>query len=289
MTLTRARAPIGCMAAQCLVPGRFWPPRTASSSTNGAPPARSSTSLTPTATNARKLVAGLELDYNASFSVRRRVGGVYIRAPRLRRHLPRAGQRNGARAAHRRPGLRRSGGALAGRQLAGVRIDPGHGIDGHLCPGHEDSPDPKPDQLAGRRLSPELVAGRTDDCVLVRSRNQASAIEGQLGTGAGSAASTSSARMASDLRKLSSDGQFAGSPKWSPDGARVVFYELAVADTFRARGLGSQATLESRIVSVDVATGARVEHASGPGLKLSPQFLDSTRIGYLAKSGRPRR
>ena len=91
-----------------------------------------------------------------------------------------------------------------------------------------------------------------------------------------------------DLRKLSSDGQLAGSPKWSPDGARVVFYELAVADTFRARGLGAQATIESRIVSVDVATGARVEHASGPGLKLSPQFLDANRIGYLAKSGRPR-
>ena len=73
--------------------------------------------------------------------------------------------------------------------------------------------------------------------------------------------------------------------KWSPDGTRVVFYELAVADTFRARGLGAQAAIESRIVSVDVATGARAEHASGPGLKLSPQFLDSNRVGYLAKSG----
>jgi Tol biopolymer transport system component len=88
-----------------------------------------------------------------------------------------------------------------------------------------------------------------------------------------------------DLRKLSPDGQLAGSPKWSPDGTRVVFYELAVADTFRARGLDAQATIDSRIVSVDVATGARVEHASGPGLKLSPQFLDANRIGYLAKSG----
>jgi dipeptidyl aminopeptidase/acylaminoacyl peptidase len=87
-----------------------------------------------------------------------------------------------------------------------------------------------------------------------------------------------------DLRKLSiGEGRFAGSPKWSPDGTRVVFYELAAADTFRVR-LGAQATVESLIVSVDVATGARVEHASGPGLKLSPQFLDSNRIGYLAKS-----
>jgi Tol biopolymer transport system component len=88
-----------------------------------------------------------------------------------------------------------------------------------------------------------------------------------------------------DLRKLSPDGQLAGSPKWSPDGTRVVFYELAVADTFRARHLDAQAVIDSRIVSVDVATGARVVHASGPRLKLSPQFLDANRIGYLAKPG----
>jgi Tol biopolymer transport system component len=86
-------------------------------------------------------------------------------------------------------------------------------------------------------------------------------------------------------RKLSPEGQLAGSPKWSPDGKRVVFYELAVADTFRARQLPDQPRLESRIVSVDVATGARIEHASGPGLKVSPQFLGPDRIGYLAKSG----
>jgi Tol biopolymer transport system component len=88
-----------------------------------------------------------------------------------------------------------------------------------------------------------------------------------------------------DLRKVSSEGQLAGSPKWAPDGTRLVFYELAVADTFRARGLPDQSRVESRIVSVDVATGTRVEHASGPGLKLSPQFLGPDRIGYLAKSG----
>jgi Tol biopolymer transport system component len=87
------------------------------------------------------------------------------------------------------------------------------------------------------------------------------------------------------LRKVSSDGQLAGSPKWSPDGTRLVFYELAVADTFTARGLPAQSSVQSRIVSVDLSTGARVEHASGPGLKLSPQFLGVNRVGYLAKSG----
>jgi len=87
------------------------------------------------------------------------------------------------------------------------------------------------------------------------------------------------------LRKLSLADQLAGSPKWSADGKRVVFYELAVADTYRARELSEQPKLESRIVSIDVATGARIEHVSGPGLKLSPQFLGPDRVGYLVKSG----
>ncbi len=86
-------------------------------------------------------------------------------------------------------------------------------------------------------------------------------------------------------RRLTGDGQLAGSPRWSADGRRVVFYELAVEDTFRARGRGGQARVESRVVSVDVGSGERTEHASGPGLKLSPQFLAADRVGWLAKSG----
>jgi len=84
------------------------------------------------------------------------------------------------------------------------------------------------------------------------------------------------------IRRLTPAGKFAGSPKWSPDGKQVVFYELPVEDTFAARGFGAPA---SQIVSVDVATGARKEQTSGPGLKISPQFLSAERIGYLAKVG----
>jgi Tol biopolymer transport system component len=87
------------------------------------------------------------------------------------------------------------------------------------------------------------------------------------------------------VRRLSPEGMFAGSPRWSPDGRRLVFYELDVADTFRARQLPDQPKLLSRIVSIDVASGARVEHASGSGLKLSPQFVGPDRVAYLAKSG----
>ncbi len=87
------------------------------------------------------------------------------------------------------------------------------------------------------------------------------------------------------LRRISAAGQLGGSPKWSGDGRRVVFYELDVADTFAARTLRHQSTVHSRIVSVDIAAGGRTEHAAGPGLKLSPQFLGPDRVGYLLKSG----
>jgi Tol biopolymer transport system component len=89
----------------------------------------------------------------------------------------------------------------------------------------------------------------------------------------------------SALRKLSDASKFAGSPKWSPDGKRVIFYEMEIKDTYLARRLGRGVPIESQIASVDIATGARVEHTSGPGVKVSPQFLAAERIGYLLKTG----
>jgi Tol biopolymer transport system component len=86
------------------------------------------------------------------------------------------------------------------------------------------------------------------------------------------------------LRRVSQPGVSAGSPKWSPDGTRLVFYEIPVESTFAAR-MPFSATVSSQIVSVDVATGTRTEHTSGPGLKLTPQFATRDRIGYLIKAG----
>src|SRR6266849_6774931 len=56
------------------------------------------------------------------------------------------------------------------------------------------------------------------------------------------------------LRRLTAAGKFAGSPKWSADGKRVVFYEMAVEDTWPARFGASDTT--SQIVSIDIVTGA---------------------------------
>src|SRR5262245_35954915 len=87
------------------------------------------------------------------------------------------------------------------------------------------------------------------------------------------------------LRRVSNSqpGICAGSPKWSADGKRVVFYELPVEQTWHAHRPELVASATSQIVSVDVETGARIAHTSGPGLKLSPQFVSAKEIGYLFK------
>jgi Tol biopolymer transport system component len=88
-----------------------------------------------------------------------------------------------------------------------------------------------------------------------------------------------------NLRRITNGGTCMGSPKWSPDGKRLVFYEVPVELTFAARIGAIAGTVTSQIVSVDIASGSRVEHTAGPGLKVAPQFLSAGGIGYLAKSG----
>jgi len=89
-----------------------------------------------------------------------------------------------------------------------------------------------------------------------------------------------------DFRRIASKpGYCLGSPKWSPDGRRVAFYEMTTEDTWGARRPNLVANVTSQIVSVDVATGERFEHTSGPGLKVYHQFLGPSEIGYLRKGG----
>jgi Tol biopolymer transport system component len=86
-------------------------------------------------------------------------------------------------------------------------------------------------------------------------------------------------------RIASKPGYCLGSPKWSPDGRRVVFYEMATEDTWGARRPNLVTKIVSQLVSVDIATGERIEHTSGPGLKVFPQFLNATEIAYHRKGG----
>ncbi|TYB55344.1 hypothetical protein FXF51_45590 [Nonomuraea sp. PA05] len=88
------------------------------------------------------------------------------------------------------------------------------------------------------------------------------------------------------FRKVASkEGYCLGSPKWSPDGRRIVFYEITTEGTWGAHRPEYIGKVESQIVSVDFVTGDRVEHTAGPGLKVSPQYVNATEIGYLLKGG----
>jgi len=88
------------------------------------------------------------------------------------------------------------------------------------------------------------------------------------------------------FRKVSSrKGYCQGSPKWSPDGKRIVFYEMLVESTWRARRPNYYGKANSQIVSIDVASGERIEHTKDNELKLHPQFITNTEIGYLIKYG----
>ncbi|OON80098.1 PD40 domain-containing protein [Streptomyces tsukubensis] len=81
-------------------------------------------------------------------------------------------------------------------------------------------------------------------------------------------------------------GYCLGSPKWSQDGSRIVFYEITTEGTWGAHRPESIGKVVSQIVSVDVATGTdRVEHTTGPHLKVAPQYVSATEIGYLIKGG----
>jgi len=88
------------------------------------------------------------------------------------------------------------------------------------------------------------------------------------------------------FRKVASrENHCLGSPKWSHDGKRIVFYETLAEYTYWVLRPDLLPKIESQIVSVDVASGERTVHTTGPGFKMSPQYLPSGEIVYRGKGG----
>ena len=85
----------------------------------------------------------------------------------------------------------------------------------------------------------------------------------------------------SDLRRMTKANAFAGSPTWSRDGKRLVFYEASLAEVFnsvvpdRRRGT-------TQIATIDVASGERSVVTSGAGEKWSPRWLPEDCIAYVS-------
>ena len=76
------------------------------------------------------------------------------------------------------------------------------------------------------------------------------------------------------LRRLTATDGSVGSATWSPDGARLAFYEASAVD-WRAMGtdfMGGPSIATSQIVTLEVATGVRRMLTTGPGRKYSPRW-----------------
>lgn len=91
----------------------------------------------------------------------------------------------------------------------------------------------------------------------------------------------------SGFRQIVTKKEYAlGSPKWSPDGKRILYYQMTREATWDAHRPESVASANSTLVSVDFETGSDIkEEVGGAGVKIYPQYITQNEIGYLIKGG----
>jgi TolB protein len=81
------------------------------------------------------------------------------------------------------------------------------------------------------------------------------------------------------LRRITHGDAFAGSPAWSADGKRLVFYEAAIAEVDSIRSpLRKRGT--TQIVQLDLATNEYRRLTTGNGEKWSPHWVAGDRLAY---------
>lgn len=83
------------------------------------------------------------------------------------------------------------------------------------------------------------------------------------------------------LRRVTRTEGAAGSPRWTPDGRRLVYSQASLED-LRAITSARRLRGTTQVVSVDLASGAREVLTRGSGEKWSPQPLADGRVGYAS-------
>ena len=89
----------------------------------------------------------------------------------------------------------------------------------------------------------------------------------------------------SGLKRVTAHGDFCGSPKWTGDSRRVVAYCMTAEQTLDNRRAQPEHPEDTRVVSIDIATGDTTTVASGPGVKFNPSVLAGDALAYIRKDG----
>jgi TolB protein len=87
----------------------------------------------------------------------------------------------------------------------------------------------------------------------------------------------------SGVKRVTEHGGFCGSPKWSADSHRLLAYCMTAQETLDTRRASPAEGVDTRLVSIDVATNASTPVPAGPGTKLNPSFVSANEIGYIRK------
>lgn len=83
------------------------------------------------------------------------------------------------------------------------------------------------------------------------------------------------------LKRISQQGGFCGSPKWTPDSKAVVTYCMSAQDTWTYR-FGSEDG-DNQLLKINIDSGEATPVSAGPGVKLLPAVLPSGEIAYLRR------
>ena len=86
------------------------------------------------------------------------------------------------------------------------------------------------------------------------------------------------------LRAITQGAGVIGTPSWSADGTRIIYYETSEIESWSARS-GDGVNGETHIVSIDVASGSTKQHTTGPGVRLWPRYLSDGSIAFLVRNG----
>ena len=88
----------------------------------------------------------------------------------------------------------------------------------------------------------------------------------------------------SGLRRLTSHGDFCGSPKWFSSSERLLAYCMSGDETYLyRRGAAQVRSGETRLVSIDLESGNVSDVHAGPGVKMSPVVTPSGTVAYVRK------